>query len=309
MAAGRLNRRVRHGRRLPLRRRGVAAGRRGAAEARSPAGGSAGGRRALPAPRRGRVGSRLLRAARLLPLIVEKVVRRHRPTLSPRADAAASRAGLQESRRLPANTWPRGADRTSTRNPATMTGTTVAGRYLLTGRARPRRVRHRLQRPRSPGGRRGRRQGLQPGRGVRAPRRPARPAPRASSTIRTSTRCWASRSDDEHAYLISRAGGGRSRFDRSGLDDEEAVRAIAAVCDALAHAHERQVVHRDVKPSNILVSDDGERRADRLRHRPRPRRGRPDDGREACWAPSPTWRPSRPGASRPPAPPTSGRRR
>jgi eukaryotic-like serine/threonine-protein kinase len=62
--------------------------------------------------------------------------------------------------------------------------------------------------------------------------------------------------DDDHAYLISHLVVGE-RFDRSGLTDEQAVRAIAAVCDALDHAHKRGVVHRDVKPANILVSTDG----------------------------------------------------
>jgi hypothetical protein len=62
--------------------------------------------------------------------------------------------------------------------------------------------------------------------------------------------------DEHHAYLISHLVVGE-RFDRSGLTDEQAVRAIAAVCDALDHAHQRGVVHRDVKPANILVSTDG----------------------------------------------------
>src|SRR3954468_12392999 len=136
-----------------------------------------------------------------------------------------------------------------------MTGRTVAGRYLLTG---------------------------QLGRGgfgvvysgrdtngggdvaVKVFSRTEGFAPRAAREARTAGKLdhpcvhqvLGVEQDEENAYLISRLVVGR-RFDRTRLTDEEAVRAIAAVCDALAHAHERNVVHRDVKPSNILVSDDG----------------------------------------------------
>lgn len=40
----------------------------------------------------------------------------------------------------------------------------------------------------------------------------------------------------------------------------EAVRIVAEIAEALAHAHEHGIVHRDVKPSNILIATDGSAR-------------------------------------------------
>ena len=41
------------------------------------------------------------------------------------------------------------------------------------------------------------------------------------------------------------------------LSNEEAVRIASKVCSALHHAHENNIVHRDIKPQNILISKDG----------------------------------------------------
>jgi serine/threonine-protein kinase len=49
----------------------------------------------------------------------------------------------------------------------------------------------------------------------------------------------------------------RDLFVRSRLDVGRAVEIVAQVAEGLAYAHSRGVVHRDVKPANIMVPHDG----------------------------------------------------
>jgi hypothetical protein len=72
--------------------------------------------------------------------------------------------------------------------------------------------------------------------------------------------------DERHVYIAYEYVPGRTFREamRAGeLPDRAAIEACAQVCDALAHAHRAGILHRDVKPSNVLLAD-GERVSARL---------------------------------------------
>jgi len=64
--------------------------------------------------------------------------------------------------------------------------------------------------------------------------------------------------DSSHVYIAYEYVAGltlREALRADALSDEEAVEVAAQVLEALAHAHRTGIVHRDVKPSNVLVED------------------------------------------------------
>jgi eukaryotic-like serine/threonine-protein kinase len=71
--------------------------------------------------------------------------------------------------------------------------------------------------------------------------------------------------DDEHLYIVSELveGTPMDRLYRDGRlagHEEFVLHAAADVLEALEHAHRRGVIHRDVKPANIILGEDGHAR-------------------------------------------------
>jgi len=85
---------------------------------------------------------------------------------------------------------------------------------------------------------------------------------RAAAALRhpRCQRIYALARDSGHVYIAYEYIPGRTMrqaLAAGELDDESAVEVAAQLLEALAHAHARGIVHRDVKPSNVLLAEGG----------------------------------------------------
>jgi hypothetical protein len=74
-------------------------------------------------------------------------------------------------------------------------------------------------------------------------------------------RAYAYAGDDRNVYIAYEYVPGRTMRDRiraRELGDADAVEVAAQLLEGLAHAHANGIVHRDVKPTNVLVADSPE---------------------------------------------------
>jgi hypothetical protein len=83
---------------------------------------------------------------------------------------------------------------------------------------------------------------------------------RAAAALRhpRCLRAYALARDSSHVYIAYEYVPGRTLREamRAGqLDDRAAIEAAAQILEGLAHAHGNGVVHRDVKPSNVLLAE------------------------------------------------------
>lgn len=67
--------------------------------------------------------------------------------------------------------------------------------------------------------------------------------------------------DGDTLYIVMEYVDGRTLKqvieEKAPLPIEEAVAIARQICEALSHAHEHKIIHRDVKPHNILISQNG----------------------------------------------------
>ena len=63
--------------------------------------------------------------------------------------------------------------------------------------------------------------------------------------------------DDEQPFIVMEYVPGRTLADCGKVSPDEAVRLGLQACAGLQHAHEAGLVHRDVKPGNLLLREDG----------------------------------------------------
>jgi hypothetical protein len=86
---------------------------------------------------------------------------------------------------------------------------------------------------------------------------------RAAAALRhpRCQRVYALARDSSHVYIAYEYIPGRTMrqaLASGGLDDRAAIEIATQVLEALAHAHARGIVHRDVKPSNVLLAEGAE---------------------------------------------------